>query len=591
MNHHNYLLLIPSLMRDGCTDISYNAADGRTYLGSQTNIAATQHIMDRLHDKGQQLDRILMVCSDQVLEKAVRPAEAEAAVTSLAYYETAISNFGRKLGYSEAQLADLFRPFSQAQINPGNYSAMEQIQQQMSQEIDRSGRSGLYLDFTGGQRDASMLLVFFARLLEHRGAQVQDVLYSKIDQGGKTGHIESCMDTYRLFYRLDDITSSQYGDLTRLEKGAREMGCDHLAQEASETHKAVQQQKAGNYLEAEKKAKKLEPSPVNQGLVQELYADTLNKQREKLTVENTLKEDISSGNLKNAVQIIRENGIRLLVQKNLVRCPRWMIKDDYKCLNQNFTVYARYYGTYLSFIEDMLRQLQDCEDRDQLRERYAAYMQEHTRLTPSAHRCPAVNDHLLREFSQENPQIQAMLDQKLIDSVMGSAITLESLTRAMAEYERERSAYLAAYLTTGFPFGNVDRGYSNSCITIYRSRWEDGRRSEEKCRSTYAQEYLKLLDRSMDQLLQEPMDQVRYLIAEALRDPDQLPRLFPPLCVGALFSPADRDYQTFGQRVRLIDQVRKQRNVMVHAGQKVSDEFMEKADRQVMAFAQWLTQL
>ena len=182
-----------------------------------------------------------------------------------------------------------------------------------------------------------------------------------------------------------------------------------------------------------------------------------------------------------------------------------------------------------------------------------------------------------------------MLNRKLVDRVQQSVITPETLNRAVSEYEQERNAYLSTYLTAGFPFGNVDNGYSHSCFYVYRSNWENGHRYDERVRTTYAEEYKKLLDRSMDQLLKNPMDEIRELVKEALENPDLLPRLFPPLCVSTLFSPTDGDCKTFGQRVRLIDQVRKQRNIMVHDGQKVSDTFIEKADSQVTEFARWLT--
>lgn len=90
---------------------------------------------------------------------------------------------------------------------------LKEVKKLFGIETDKSSseKGNLYIDYTGGARSVSMLIVFFARMLQRDGMTVKKVLYSNIIRGQKINYIEDCMDTYNLFNLLEAQTEAKFG--------------------------------------------------------------------------------------------------------------------------------------------------------------------------------------------------------------------------------------------------------------------------------------------------------------------------------------------------------------------------------------------
>ena len=180
----NYLLFMPSLMQNNCRAIRYTATDSNLiFTGHQTNIPATEYLIDKLAANGEKLDQILLLCSDEVMQQPIVLSAEEPPVTTLTYYIRTISDWMRRYDYTEEEIQGVFFPYALNEINPGDRRSMESVQAVIQERIKGEGSKTLYLDYTGGLRSASMLLLLFARMLENEGVKVADVLYSSIYSG------------------------------------------------------------------------------------------------------------------------------------------------------------------------------------------------------------------------------------------------------------------------------------------------------------------------------------------------------------------------------------------------------------------------
>ncbi len=592
MKERNYLLFMPSLMRNGCNYITYTSPENdKEFTGLQTNIPATEYVMDSLHQKSKKLHGILMLCSDEVLKQPILPEGFSQPITTCDYYKAIISQQAQTMGYTQDEIENLFIVYPLAEINPGDQASMQKIQNALKERIIDTNGGRLYLDYTGGLRSASMLLLFFARLLEelsNKSIKVEQVLYSSIYHGSAQGTIENCVDTYHLFDILDAINASAHEDYRGAEAQAKKMGSTALNNEISQAKEASSKKKAGNYDAAAKIAEKDEIVVKHDDLVTEALSNAVKKQRTQMSKEGALKQCIDTGKLKEAALIICEQGIDILIEKDALRCPRRM-KNDKKKVSDAFSAYARYYGTYLKFVKEMLEAIKGEKGRDVFYSSYKAYIQEHTRLTPSKKGTVTVSPYLEREFSQVYPDLMQQLDEELVAQMGSADITPVKIRDALANYERKRNAYLITYTKVGFPFGNFNAlCFSFSVIREMRYFRENGETKSESICKLYSEEYLRLLDKSMDQLMAVPMDELEEQIDSLLQDPMQLAEFFPPIFSKSLFTPSNRDMKMFGQMVVLIQRIRQNRNTTVHHGSQVTSVIIDELRQQVMKFYELL---
>ena len=76
--YYNYLLFVPSLLSERSSEIRYTVSiDGISseeypeYTGLQTNEGVTRFLVDYLQNNGESLNKIIMLCTEQVKETKV----------------------------------------------------------------------------------------------------------------------------------------------------------------------------------------------------------------------------------------------------------------------------------------------------------------------------------------------------------------------------------------------------------------------------------------------------------------------------------------------------------------------------------------
>lgn len=571
----NYLLFMPSLMQDGCAPIRYAAADSAlTFTGMQTNIPATEYIVAKLAAGGEKLNKIIMLCSDEVLEKQVTPAGASAPVRTYDYYVREVSGWMREYGYTDQELEEMFISCKLRDINPGSYTSMEQFQLSIMQQLQDARGGKLYVDYTGGLRSASMLLIFFARMFEKKlGVTVKRVLYSSIyreENGQRRGQIEDCIDTYSLFDFLDAIGKK---DLSAISKEAKKSGNAALAKSAAATQSAKQKADAGSFEGIKKEDKELLASSARMSVKEQLLTDSVNDVRKTTTREGALQDKVKEGNAKEATALIRNSGVKMLRDKGYLIWRSNYYKNDFQ-INNAFVAYARYYQTYIRFVRGMLLHLQGCASMEEFRKKYEAYLDEHLLLTPAQDiRFFSAPDSLEAEFDSVFGGLVDDLQDTLLQRLQEAGTSKDGVLAAIKDYETEKKQFLKTYCYQGFPFGNIltDRSYSRC-----GKQW-------------YDREYQNALRRSMSFLMKKPFAELMSLVAAMPDDAKLLTRNFPAVHFYALFDLRDNDFRGFSVNVLLMDSLRKARNQLQHNDNETAD--VKIADSLILEFATWLQAL
>ena len=211
-NKKNYLLFMPSLMRDNAQPITYRAENWETrYEGKQTNEALTKYLCHRLSREGEKLEKIFMLCTPEVLN---RPVEAAEGKTSSAYYCSQVGDFAiSACGYTKEEAEAMFFTIPYTPVLNTSHDDVTEAIRQVIAYITEHGKEDdcrLYVDFTGGTRNAAMALVFACRIAERQGVHVERIFYSNISAG--EGIIEDCTGTYDAFKQMEAVVRLDLGD-------------------------------------------------------------------------------------------------------------------------------------------------------------------------------------------------------------------------------------------------------------------------------------------------------------------------------------------------------------------------------------------
>ena len=574
----NYLLFMPSLMQDNCSPIEYSAVDTNTvFTGLQTNIPATEYIIDKLASRQEKLQKIILLCSGEVIQKNIVSDMLEAPMTTYEYYVQTISACMAKYGYSETEIKNAFFQINLQNVNPGDRRSMESVQSIILNQIAEAEEKHLFLDYTGGLRSASMLLLLFARLLENWDVRVEDVLYSSIYRerdGKRRGQIESCMDTYRLFDYLDAFTNARSGNLNLLGQLTSAKGDTALANAIQSTMEAMKKAQYGKFSEISKSDKDTIPDTGGRNLVDDISIELINIQRVALTPEDSVKGDVTSGNVISATQKIREQGLQMLIEKKYIIWRSELFREKDK-QNSAFFAYAHYYRSYLDFVGTMLLQIGNAPYGDLLWDAYQKYINEKYQLLPAVKSNGNISQTLENEFDYVCADTADYLKQALTERIQSNPKNADFIISAVEAYRQERRKYITSYMQTGFPFANVFKTWSYS-----------------KCkRQWYDESYKEALELGMHRLCDMPDERRVDLIQAAVKDTLILSGLFPPVQFDALFWLKDRNFAGFGEKALLMDSIRTGRNLFTHSGEKVTDEDIKRGNKLVADFITWVETL
>ena len=604
---NNYLLFMPSLMQNGCSPIDYRAEDlDMTFTGMQTNIPATEYVIEKLHRKGETLTKIILLCTDEVLRKPITPAGAVDAVVTYDYYTDTIREKLRAKGYSEEVLQQMFLSYDLRSVNPGDYAGMETLQSTIMSQLEQGQGGDLYLDSTGGLRSAAMLLTFFSRMLEKTiGVKMVQMLYSSIRtdaSGGARGQIEDCTDTYGLFDFLDMMERK---DLTAIAKEAEKKGNQELAKQTEATVQAKKKADAGSFDAIGKEERKKLDTGKAMYAKERMMTEAVNKARESTTREGALESKIRSGDVTSASNLIRNSGVQMLIDKGYLI---WQKDTDDRSrrskadqIAEYFFSYVWYYQSYLDFVRKMLDSLKNCKNHQEFSEKYDAFLDENLGIRPAPMDSKRdqntlngfmTNQFIIQEFERSYRDLARDLEDDLLEDIRAAGTNENALLEAVKKYNAERMRYVKTYATGGFPFANIkDRTSYTECC----NRQQDKRTGKwiTRDRQRYDDEYRHALEDTMAKLMALPFEQLREKIVDLLGDDPLLTETFPAVHMKALFDLRDGDFASFSMKAVLLDKLRLSRNKMTHFNVKglSGAALTDAANALVIEFANWLKNL
>ena len=327
----NYLFFMPSLLTrtqeliyqpsgdEDCKEF-YDIPD-KGFTGIQTNVAATKYIIAHLLKCGQKIDKILMLCSTEVLNTAIESAliaTSEETISTYEYYTRTISEWALKHGYSKEEIKDLFAPLDLENLNPGSWSQMDGTLNSFIQEVGVSSTSKdkLFIDYTGGNRSASMIMLAVARFLECKGIKVEKVLYSNIIGSNDVNIIENCIETYELLFAISNDSDA----LLKIYKKSGKTD-QTVIDSVQETEDADLINRNGQNEAISENVKKT-IKKKSDSFTEEKVVNDLNCVRKALTLEGTILDSIEKKNAKRASELIGKVLLSYLRKRVLSRGAR-----------------------------------------------------------------------------------------------------------------------------------------------------------------------------------------------------------------------------------------------------------------------------
>ncbi len=229
----NYLLFVPSRLTANPKSICYKVEGRETeYAGMQTNEAVTKYLVDYLYEKGGKLDKIIMLCTEEVQYEGLPVIEGR---TTLEYYKDAICGFlagDEKYSedYSDTEALFEIVPYSASDYDVSEIKKPLDEVLKITENKEKAFSEHLYVDFTGGPRSAALTLIFTCRMLQLNEVAVEKILYSNIHTEGQklAGKIEECTKVYNVFAILEAKEALVHGDRSKMLEYAEKSGDEDM---------------------------------------------------------------------------------------------------------------------------------------------------------------------------------------------------------------------------------------------------------------------------------------------------------------------------------------------------------------------------
>lgn len=572
----NFLLFMPSLIRrDNPSKIAYRYdVTNEVYYGCQTNVPASLLVLNKLNVRREKLNGIIMLCSTQVLNDTV--IVEDKTQTTYEYYHDTIAAEMRRLGYSETDIDSAFIRLPLDEINPGSWSSMDKVQNKMLDLIGNDSSADeatLFVDYTGGLRSASMLLVFFSKLLESQGVKVEDVFYSNISiTKPGYGDIESCMDTFDIFNYLNAFAAESLDELKRVFSREEDEKFGSLIQSTEDAQKKIRSRRFSEITDADREAVSITPE---MDILQRIAARQINDARSSLTLESDVRSLASDYNYEQAAQRVKEHGLDLLMEKGIITWRHNFYKNSAQIKNA-FYAYARYYRSYLDFTHDMLITLDIAKESDELFKDYLAYTKKKYELIlpqkPKGNVAPAIE----KEFDKKYSCLTKQMKNELLISIGEHVNDADGIIKIVDNYIYKRKCYISAYQNGGrggFPFANILNGWSYS--RMCSNKW-------------YSDQYKESLNNKMKLVCKlQPNERVSFK-ENVVSDIKTLARAYPPVLCDELFTVRRDSELLFGEKILLMDSIRLGRNLFTHAGERVNEDDEKAMNRLILDFLNWV---
>lgn len=498
----NYLLFVPSRLVSNPQSIAYQVKGQETaYTGMQTNEAVTKYLVDYLDGKDMKLDKVIMLCTDEVQNERMLAIGKQ---TTLEYYQSVICEFlAQNERYNNIDLEELFEviPYSVVdyEVNETRKTLNEIMR--ITEDGEAAFQKHLYVDFTGGPRSSALTLVFTCRILQLSGVAVEKILYSNIivSSGKRIGEIEDCTNVYNVFAKLEAVEAAAHGDISKLIEAANKEGnkaiTDSLkkfGQAMEKTEEANQMNQLDAIIDAFKEfldsanaiadqKDSLEGALISEGIKSRI-------QTSKKLVENPEYMELliwllDTKQYDKALNNFREKAIRMLIDFRIIEDRPEKFYYERDLANEFMAAYCYYETptedkisrnkgsvkrTFMDDVRDYVKMLSESQESDPvdiLNERNRSLCDE---LKERVSKIP--DDKLPRGFVHNNYS-QRCCHKKIIPCLEPDVSGSVDVRRLVEQYQKMERVYMGY----GFPFACT---YSNYFFEeyegIYRENMECG---------------------------------------------------------------------------------------------------------------------
>lgn len=366
--HQNYLLFVPSLITKS-EPIQYSiGADGVSekeypqYEGIQTNEAVTKFLIDYLSKAGESLDKIIMLCTEEV-RKDIKPQIGSR--TTLDYYIDSITAFLQQRNGVTEGTKGLFQVIDYVpQNNENENQIIEALTNVIHPEEETKDKKRIYIDFTGGIRSAALTLVFAGRILDKSGVEVAKILYSnlKMDGAQLVGRIEECTKTYQIFSAFEKSIKITHNIVDHDSSNAlmRENNNLIVAYKMSQTHIAEESHKKIDSIAPEQESQEL--SYTEKQNIQAIQRKSRAYQKGTQDPLFAIKQELENGNPDKALSTFREKSIDVLIDAGIIEVKDYYLKNKAAAMDEITAVYCYYKSdtqkcTFLDAVRDYMKAL------------------------------------------------------------------------------------------------------------------------------------------------------------------------------------------------------------------------------------------
>jgi len=364
MDKKNYLLFVPSRLTASPKFVCYKINEEETdYVGMQTNEAVTKYLVDYLYKKDMKLDKIIMLCTEEVMHEKMSAIEGR---TTLEYYQEAICSFlagNEKLRKKYEDVDTLFEiiPYPVAVYEVDEIKKLLDKVIKITGEGEETSRKHLYVDFTGGPRSAALALIFTCRILQLGKIEVEKILYSNIVSGQEgVGKIEECTQVYNVFAMLEAKEALAHGDSSKMMHHLKQTGKEDIRETFENIDKKIANREIANQTnqidEILKESKGIvkeaeQIANVKDSVEAELILEGLKSQvsASRRIVENSqykelirIEELLEKKKYDNALNLFREKIIRIMVDAGIIKVCSANQNSEKLIANEFLGVYCYY---------------------------------------------------------------------------------------------------------------------------------------------------------------------------------------------------------------------------------------------------------
>ena len=211
-NNNKLILFLSPYKPYGRECIYKSKYDGTKYeiKGIQTPDAPTKYFINYLDEMGEEIDTILCITS----KKANNKVDDKIYDSAFEDYEKMLNNFCYERGVKVPELMKLnfdydFEnnvPIKDSDIYRDLFeNIVKKLSRNKSSKDDKI-EDVIYIDYTSGIRDTSLLIILMIRYLEYTGIKCGGMIYSYYDNDDQTKNkIIDIKSTYDLFELLDGV--------------------------------------------------------------------------------------------------------------------------------------------------------------------------------------------------------------------------------------------------------------------------------------------------------------------------------------------------------------------------------------------------